>query len=167
MRYIWFMEFQSRGAPHFHIILDMPNPGNGERLEVASHWVETIQPLEWSYCRLSDKEELMVRETARYLNFRDKFWENEKTPGGLARYGIKYATKLAQKEVPEWFRLTGRFWGSSKNFKCPDGVEFSGTESEVREFLLACGRDMSSYDFLPKIVFANNDVTKNLFNKFA
>lgn len=167
VRYIWFMEFQERGAPHFHILLDQSRPPRSEVRKMSEIWCNIVAPVDWRYSRLSDRYELSLRDACEYFNYRDEFWENQKKPDGLAHYAVCYATKLEQKKPPEWFNLTGRFWGSSRDFTYGYSVDFSGDDNAVREFLASAGRDFGGYEYLPKICFVEKSVTEKILDKFA
>jgi hypothetical protein len=104
--YLWFFEFQKRGAPHFHILTNVKLSGCKEhkaasRVALARRWYTIV-----------DSQDL--RHLAAGTS-----WENQKKPGGLTRYAVKYATKMYQKRVPPDFGKCGRFWGRSKNVKTP------------------------------------------------
>ena len=167
VRYIWFMEFQERGAPHFHILLDQSKPPRREVRRMAEVWCNIVAPVDWRYSRLKDRQEFSLRDTCEIFNYRDEFWQNEKTPDGLAHYAVSYATKAYQKHPPDWYSLTGRFWGSSRNFTYGYNVDFAGNEDTVREFLASCGRDMAGYSCLPKICYVSPSVTEKILDKFA
>jgi hypothetical protein len=103
VKYIWFMEFQRRGAIHYHVLLS-----------------ERVQPT--VYSRLSaiwSKIAIGRGGNSRHIKWfnsrrRDKFWQDEKKVGGLARYGLKYALKLDQKICPQKISNCGRYWGCSR-----------------------------------------------------
>lgn len=88
----WFMEFQERGAVHFHIFCTHQLPKD----ELARWWYEIV----------GSKDERHLRAGTRI----------EKIRGGrrgMCSYASKYASKAAQKGVPEAFKNCGRFWGIS------------------------------------------------------
>lgn len=102
-KYIWFMEFQRRGAIHYHVLLSVPVD--------RQKWVRLGRC--WS--------NIVIRrggspKFVRWFNGRrrGKFWEDERKPGGLARYGLKYALKTKQKDCPKGLLNCGRFWGASR-----------------------------------------------------
>lgn len=86
---IWFMEFQRRGAPHFHMLLseaiDFPI--------IARRWYEIVGSGDMKHFAAGTRIEYM-REVAAGV-----------------RYAEKYAIKSEQKLVPEGFESVGRFWG--------------------------------------------------------
>jgi len=102
-KYIWFMEFQKRGAIHFHVLLSVPvDKKIWKRL--ARTWSDL------AIARGGSSRHIRWFNSAK----RGKFWENERKPGGLARYGLKYALKMEQKLCPLHFVDCGRFWGASR-----------------------------------------------------
>jgi len=96
LRYLWVLEFQDRGAPHFHIYLSTPpEPELHEFL--ASTWV-----------RITDKGNAKALAVHRH---RKQFaaWDM-----GSGTYVAKYLEKQGQKIVPEGFENVGRFYGASR-----------------------------------------------------
>lgn len=93
--YLWFLEFQQRGAPHFHILIE----GGGfiDRNDLARRWFEIVGSGDINHY---------------YAGTRI---ESGRKKGGLHRYAVKYASKLHQKNVPESFSNVGRLWGCSYN----------------------------------------------------
>jgi hypothetical protein len=96
---LWFLEFQRRGAPHFHLLVfgsgftlfDLPS----FQKWLSNSWAEIVahpDPLEYQ------KHLSSGTGAARYR--REHFG-----------YALKYATKLEQKKVPFEFSDIGRFWG--------------------------------------------------------
>jgi hypothetical protein len=116
---------------------------------------------------LGDRQVVNLRYTCELVCHSAGFWENEKKPGGLGRYGVKYATKSFQKDVPFYFSLVGRFWGASRSFACPEGIDFQATDDDVRGLVEAWGRDFSRWQVLPKIIFVSESVTRNLYERFV
>jgi len=90
--YLWFLEFQRRGAPHVHVLLD------------GVHWTHAELSARW-YAAVGSGDERHLRAGTRM--------ERLRTADGAARYVTKYATKTRQKSVPEDYRSVGRFWGAS------------------------------------------------------
>lgn len=94
--YLWFLEFQRRGAPHFHLMY----ASRGVRLdaaEVGGRWA--------SICDMGDENHAAAG--TRIEKIRNK--------NGAGRYCAKYASKAEQKEPPTQFRDVGRFWGHSRD----------------------------------------------------
>lgn len=78
----WFLEFQNRGAPHFHLLTTEFIPY--QAVAWLWHW-SSGAPWQSS--------------------------TNVKKMTKPVRYAIKYARKATQKDVPEQFQDVGRFWG--------------------------------------------------------
>jgi len=86
----WFMEFQERGAPHFHIFIT-----KGFKKDwVAKRW--------YLICQTDDE---------RHLHAGTRIEKLHAGRAGTISYATKYATKLSQKTVPENISNCGRFWG--------------------------------------------------------
>ncbi len=105
----WFLEFQQRGAPHFHFFCShspVPNKlGNEHRaespIELARLWLAKA----WYECVDSgDPKHLKAGTQLDYFRT---------GRAGTISYASKYARKQEQKRVPEQFSEIGRFWGVS------------------------------------------------------
>ena len=95
---IWFLEFQSRGAPHFHAFLGAYPVGGVNAVARAWHRIVGTQDEKhylWHLGKLSG------RPCLEYL----------RVPHAASAYATKYATKQEQKQVPAEFSAVGRFWG--------------------------------------------------------
>lgn len=86
----WFLEFQARGAPHFHIFT------NGQPCKewVASTWYRVV-----------DSEDI------RHYHAGTRVEQIRAGRAGTISYASKYAAKLEQKTVPAGYENVGRFWG--------------------------------------------------------
>ena len=104
IKYIWVLEFQSRGAPHFHIIAS----GQIQKEEVAERWYRIV----------GSGDERHLRAGTRV--------EGIKSKGHLYGYLYNYIKKLDQKKPPEGVEDVGRFWGSSRNLLVYEGFERIG-----------------------------------------
>lgn len=93
-QYLWFLEFQARGAPHVHILLDVKEymPYG----DVAKAW-----------CKIVNGDESVLDASTRTEALRHKD----------GRYAVKYAQKMRQKVVPKAFSDVGRLWGHSRGVK--------------------------------------------------
>jgi hypothetical protein len=85
----WFMEFQQRGAPHFHVFLT----GEVRKEEVAGAWYRIVDSGDERHLRAGTRVEALREIHA------------------AGAYAAKYLKKQEQKEVPEEFSNVGRFWG--------------------------------------------------------
>ena len=95
-QYLWFIEFQRRGAPHFHVLyrplLATFVPFN----KVARMWYTIVGS--------GDKRHLHAGTRV----------ERIRCTNGAAHYAVKYAQKMTQKRVPVGYRHVGRFWACSR-----------------------------------------------------
>lgn len=99
VEYLWFLEFQKRGAPHVHLLLDKPESDLPDKKAISSTW--------YRICGSGDGKHLLAGTRT----------ENLRSADGGTRYAVKYAMKMEQKNVPEEFRNVGRFWGHSRGVK--------------------------------------------------
>jgi hypothetical protein len=106
--YIWFIEFQERGAPHFHILTDTFI----EKEEVSERWYKIVDS--------KDEKHLLAGTKCETIR---------KGREGMKSYMRKYVTKTEQKEVPENYRNVGRFWGKSKEELEKEVVEIDREEA--------------------------------------
>lgn len=100
--YVWFLEFQKRGAPHVHILLCSPLPVIEEQrkklfADVSERWYAIVGS--------NDPKHLAAGTRC----------ERIRKPDGAARYALKYCYKMEQKCVPQAYRNVGRFWGTSRD----------------------------------------------------
>lgn len=93
--YLWFLEFQERGAPHYHILL--AGGDYIDRYNLSERWYQIV----------NSGDEKHIKSGTRI--------ERGRSERGLHRYAVKYAAKLLQKTVPEGFFSVGRLWGCSRN----------------------------------------------------
>lgn len=143
--YLWWLEFQRRGSPHFHILSTVDLSRFGKLATISkknrlgrktgkswqTHW-DTWQMLESSW---------------RSLGGGFTAWEVIRDQDGGKKYAAKYATKAYQKQVPEAFQNAGRFWGHSRSGVKPDPKErFLCDEVMLRKALEQGGWDHLSDD---------------------
>jgi len=95
--YIWILEFQERGAPHFHFLIS----GWLDKKEVAHRWAAIVNPI-----FPSEREKLLTAGTRI---------EAVKNPDQVGGYLSTYMAKIEQKKVPAGYKSVGRFWGASRN----------------------------------------------------
>jgi hypothetical protein len=93
----WFLEFQRRGAPHFHLFLNFSIPWQA----VAQWWYEIVGSGDDRHLQAGTRIEALYH--GRY---------------GTIGYATKYAAKLEQKEIPQNFVNCGRFWGIYGDRRC-------------------------------------------------
>lgn len=119
MSYLWFLEFQARGAPHVHLLIDWPWPSDKARrtwfrVLVSNLWYNIVDS--------GDYRHLLAGTRCEKIRKRD----------GAARYAVKYATKMKQKAVPPDYRNVGRFWGASRDVKPEPEAYLRATEDDIR-----------------------------------
>jgi len=93
----WFLEFQSRGAPHFHIFTTW----SGDKDWTARTWYRIVDS--------EDNRHLVAGTRVETIRAGRK---------GAIAYASKYAAKAEQKEVPENYINVGRFWGITGRRSC-------------------------------------------------
>lgn len=163
--YLWFLEFQKRGAPHIHILLDYPLPQDEVgRLDlftmVSVQWFETVGS--------GDEKHLLAGTRCETIRKQD----------GAARYCLKYAYKTKQKCVPAAYQNVGRFWGCSRDVPpqtprtipideesirailmdwdyCPD------SETLVYQTLFGCANRFKQYSGVRTWLTMDNDISKH------
>lgn len=138
--YLWFLEFQKRGAPHIHILTDIKlfhvKQSEHYRKLVSESWFLTV-----------------ASNDIRHLKAGTRF-ENLRSEQGGKRYAVKYAQKMRQKSVPARFENVGRFFGYSEKVK-----------PTCRGFIPINGYDLmkilNDWPYVPKTEY---DLYRILFN---
>lgn len=93
IKFIWVLEFQERGAPHYHLIVsDFIN-----RNDLSRVWYRIVE---------SQDEKHLKAGTGV---------ESIKSKNHLYGYLSNYIKKLNQETPPAGFDNVGRFWGASRN----------------------------------------------------
>lgn len=99
LHYLWVLEFQERGVPHFHVWLSAEaQPGTELQRQIAAAWVRITQGTEEQERVHADPEN----------------WGAWTMTDSV--YAEKYASKRDQKDVPAHYQNVGRFWGCSRGF---------------------------------------------------
>jgi len=120
----WFMEFQSRGAPHYHLFITyLP-----EKSWVSKTWYNICNTEDERHLRAGTKTEVLRRGRA-----------------GTISYASKYAAKQEQKVVPEGFEKVGRFWGISGVRTRLSAATFVSRSDASKEFVLNIVKSMKSH----------------------
>ena len=146
LAYAWIIEFQARGAPHFHLLLNV-TPDNRERYFVALAWAEI--------CTKNDEE----RDKVFFVHSRPEAFSEIYARDGARHYIAKYALKPEQKIVPERYQNVGRFWGVSGNVlgSIPEPTTIDITEDNLRLCLQNINTDVAMWPNLPSYIFAKYD----------
>lgn len=111
LRYLWFLEFQARGAPHVHLLCNhsLPHPRvtyqrrGKQPAQVFPPWEEWLREA-WRASILRGG----IRAPGQLI----VGWEAIRDPEWGAKYATSYATKPTQKCIPEGYQDVGRWWGS-------------------------------------------------------
>lgn len=107
------MEFQKRGAPHFHGIISK----EVKEEELKKEWYKIVNS--------NDPKHLVHGAHISAIRSTD----------GYAHYLTSYLTKEEQKFVPPEFQDVGRFWGYSRSLLDPHIIKIIlGTQSELWAF---------------------------------
>lgn len=93
----WFLEFQERGAIHYHIF--------------ATHYVD-MGWLRNTWYRIVGSED------KRHLSAGTSVERLRSGRFGTCAYASKYAAKAIQKDVPSFLENVGRFWGVTGDRVC-------------------------------------------------
>lgn len=120
--YLWFLEFQKRGAPHIHLLLSAKMPRTVRSVRTLRDRVAA------AWCRIVDSGDpahLQAGTRTEAIRVKD----------GAARYAVKYAFKMRQKTVPSDYRNVGRFWGHSKDVTPVPLEVIKCLEDDVRDLL--------------------------------
>ena len=108
---IWVLEFQGRGAPHFHMLLDKE--------------IELEKLLKMWYAIVGSGDTKHLRHGAHVNKIRTK--------EGMRHYFASYLTKQDQKTVPEAYHNVGRFWGYTLSLLSCTIKKYYGNEDDIRE----------------------------------
>lgn len=123
----WFLEFQERGAPHYHMF---------------GTWFPGKEWVAKTWYRIVDSED--VRHL--HAGTRTEFLRTGR--GGTISYASKYANKLKQKVPPKDFENVGRFWGicggrqvvSASTFIGSDLASFNRTYGAIKSMFYELNR---------------------------
>jgi len=105
LRYLWILEFQERGAPHYHFFVDTTGYDNeGLRLYIADAWTQRPG---------------ISQESVAWHHHKSNWMPWQMHDG---QYLTKYLDKQKQKLVPPEFHDVGRFWGKSRSLRVVNPV---------------------------------------------
>jgi len=134
---------------------------------VAEIWSTIAEQGDWPYTevrppylRRESGYGQMTRENVMRQHRREKVWSKIHKQDGALRYALKYAAKQRQKRVPPDYRDVGRFWATSQDVVPKDGIEVPMTEAEVRLLLGQIGRNLESWEVLPKLIWHAGHLTQ-------
>jgi hypothetical protein len=151
--YIWWLEFQQRGAPHMHIASQKRKVAWYDREEFADKWAKA-QGLTYGlyYSCLASKEERNLYDDVFLVHSHKRQWEPARKSDGPKRYIVKYALKMRQKIVPKDYRNVGRFWGCSRGVSSgvPEPRTVRITEDELRKKLHSANHIAKDWECIPR-----------------
>lgn len=110
IRTFWFMEFQERGACHFHLIVDKAIDED----ELKRIWYEIV-----------GSDDKRHREHGAHISPIRK-------PDAFKKYLSAYLTKEEQKTIPYFYSNAGRFWGYTRSLINVQISIIMGTKQDIR-----------------------------------
>jgi len=113
LQYIWVFEAQTRGAPHFHIILNIEIPNQQLQDRHGSYFYSRKWSQLWSKITANNNNLKHIRHGLRTAPM------PHNNSNALAAYMAKYYSKNEQKEFGHDFTGIGRYWGTSRGFTTP------------------------------------------------
>lgn len=125
--YLWFLEWQKRGAPHYHVLTSC---------YVEHHWLASVW---YAIVDSGNPDHLKAGTRAEALR------EEE----GGKRYAVKYAAKMYQKEVPDGYRNVGRMWGCSRDVKPRPPVTITVEQYDLLRWMLSGWKYAPMLDEVP------------------
>ena len=155
-QYFWFLEFQNRGAPHFHVLVSRSNVFSSDRKWMALRWANVMGINEGRrYSSILDYREKDLYQQVLRVNTHPKAWQAIVSEDGARRYVAKYALKTYQKDVPEEYQDVGRFYGYSRGVRntIREIDHFDVSAETIRQVLRQEGHKVADWDYLPKILF--------------
>jgi len=163
--YLWFFEFQRRGAPHTHIMLSIPHQGRTAHVKFAKAWCNALK-IEPNITATDRKSGTLynLRERCKWFHLRSKQWENIRDEGGAKKYGLQYAMKTFQKRVPKAYRKVGRFWGCSRSVSksVVSLGEIELDEETLKALLTYQEHSAAKMPYTPKNLYGVTDCTQFL-----
>jgi len=159
VKYLWFLEFQKRGAPHLHWLLKMDELSPKTRVGLGLWWVSRIANSKWFLDKCpTEKYVGEVLKLAKF-NCHDKVVEIITHEVGARNYVAKYASKERQKKVPKGFREVGRFWGASRDVvTAPHYIDTD--DDEVEQWLVNNDHPAIQLPHVPKFLFHVGTLTR-------
>lgn len=155
VKYLWFLEFQKRGAPHIHVLTDHEAITPRTRVDFGLYWTARIGLSDWftKICPASLYEKEIIKMAK--FNTHPSVWQLIRLEDGARNYVTKYASKERQKRVPKQYFNVGRFWGSSRGLR-PPGVVFDIAEDDIEKWLVEHGHPAAEYHLLPHYLWGAN-----------
>lgn len=138
IKYLWVVEFQKRGFPHYHIWMDK-HFVDGEWKKFSKLWLKLTK-------------EYNGTQEAKNFHLNDRSYTKWDVRFDL-NYAAKYAQKQNQKWLPKGIENYGKWWGSSRNIIIPEredesDYDFNTEEDEFKsQELTRFRRNVKNYIF--------------------
>lgn len=158
--YLWFLEFQKRDAPHFHILTTIENPKDYHRKDFARMWAELVLPEDLYVGDVESKKMFHVKQSdVIHVHSQKAAWDAIRKVDGAMRYVLKYAFKKEQVEVPDNFLSVGRFWAHNADVSVRQGAIFDVDGDEFQDILRLRGNPCAKFPVMPKHVIIRDTDT--------
>jgi len=126
LRYLWILEFQRRGVPHYHVWVskDVTDKICHDRLTRGFDWRSCMRHWLRVIGSLDDQSAFRVAmHPASYQPWDVRVGNN---------YATKYADKICQKGLPESVDGYGRWWGTDRQAESDLTAHWNETTETVR-----------------------------------
>jgi len=136
---IWGMEFQERGALHFHCFLRIPASPGGlpeDRYEDLRAWGFDVWSKLVGFPPVPEYELAWQRDRQLRFNVSPAWYADSLPAVHVAQYLVNHAGKGSQKTLPEDFEEPGRWWGV---------VGLGRGRSDVRRVELCCEESFNHF----------------------
>jgi len=151
---IWVMEFQKRGALHYHFILRTPRVLDSDTWHaIVDAWLRITGESEDVYAALHGCQLSQVRDIRRTKMYECKY---------MGKHGRDNA-KAYEKVCPEWFNDSGRWWGIVGGNLAPSFETFQLRTADewytVKRLLRGYVRSITQGKYTPHTYGADNGQT--------
>lgn len=130
LSYLWIMEFQRRGAPHYHVWINEALPVPLIEFKRKGKQSAIVNPDRQKWC---SETWFRIVESNDMKHLRaGACWEAVRDVDGAKKYITKECSKKHQKTLPDGWTNAGRWWGASRDVKqnIPRPRELSAQECE-------------------------------------
>lgn len=136
--YLWVLEFQKRGAPHFHIWVthDFSQKSDLVELKRKAPKQPALVSMEMHNWCAETWYDIVGSNDAKHLRA-GTCWELVRKIDGARRYIVKECAKKHQKKLPEGWNSAGRWWGASRDVRKAIPRPEPLSESDVEKMLAA------------------------------
>lgn len=160
IKYLWTVEFQKRGFPHFHIWTDKAYRDchcNKDKDESGNWLKDSFRGMSERWLKVTGQ---INDEKAREVHFHQASHTPWKVKSGH-NYASKYASKMEQKGLPKGVETFGRWWGCSRGLKFDvDGYSVDDNNIQDVKKMYTFRRQVINY-LQRKFLFKLPEYTKN------